>query len=52
MLSVKQIHNHMAKYVSMPANWPSKYYAFEFVNSINETRLRRCAMLKMHLGTP
>ncbi|CAL9694135.1 unnamed protein product [Knipowitschia caucasica] len=36
MLSVQQIHDHMAKYVSIPENWRSKNYAFEFVNSINE----------------
>lgn len=36
MLSVKQIHDHMAKYVSLPESWRSKNYAFEFVNSIYE----------------
>lgn len=36
MLSVTQIHDHMAKYVSIPESWRSKNYAFEFVNSINE----------------
>ena len=36
MLSVQQIHDHMAKYVSIPEGWRSKNYAFEFVNSINE----------------
>lgn len=36
MLSVQQIHDHMAKYVSIPESWRSKNYAFEFVNSINE----------------
>ena len=38
MLSVQQIHDHMAKYVSIPEGWRSKNYAFEFVNSINEIR--------------
>lgn len=36
MLSVQQIHDHMAKYASIPESWRSKNYAFEFVNSINE----------------
>lgn len=36
LLSVRQIHNHMAKFVSIPENWQSKNYAFKFVNSINE----------------
>lgn len=36
ILSVQQIHDHMAKYVSIPESWRSKNYAFEFVNSINE----------------
>ena len=36
LLSVQQIHDHMAKYVSIPESWRSKNYAFEFVNSINE----------------
>ena len=35
MLSVQKIHDHMAKYVSIPEHWRSKNYAFEFVNSIN-----------------
>ncbi|CAF91361.1 unnamed protein product [Tetraodon nigroviridis] len=34
MLSVQQIHDHMAKYVSIPESWRSKNYAFEFVNFI------------------
>ena len=37
MLSVQQIHDHMAKYVSIPEGWRSKNYGFEFVNSINES---------------
>ena len=36
MLSVQQIHDHMARYVSIPEGWRNKNYAFEFVNSINE----------------
>ncbi|KAL0161425.1 hypothetical protein M9458_045150, partial [Cirrhinus mrigala] len=36
MLSVQQIHDHMAKYVSIPESWRSKNYAFKFVNSINQ----------------
>lgn len=35
MLSVQEIHNHLAKYVSLPDSWRSKNYAFEFVESIN-----------------
>ena len=36
MLSVQEIHDHMAKYASIPEGWRNKNYAFEFVNSINE----------------
>lgn len=36
MLSVQQIHDHMAKYVSIPESRRSKNYAFEFLNSISE----------------
>lgn len=36
VLSVQHIHDHMAKYVSMPESWRGKNYAFEFVNSVNE----------------
>lgn len=36
MMSAQQIHNHMAKYVTLPESWWSKNYSFEFVNSINE----------------
>ncbi|TRY56742.1 hypothetical protein DNTS_027367 [Danionella cerebrum] len=35
MLSVQEIHNHLAKYVNIPDSWRSKNYAFEFVESIN-----------------
>lgn len=35
MLSVQDIHNHMAKYLDLPDSWRSKNYAFEFVESIN-----------------
>lgn len=35
MLSVQEIHNHLAKYVSLPDSWRSKNCAFEFVESIN-----------------
>ena len=31
MLSVQDIHDHVAKYVTIPENWRSKNYAFEFV---------------------
>ena len=35
MLAVQQIHDHMAKYVSIPEHWRSKNYSFEFAESIN-----------------
>ncbi len=35
MLSVQEIHYHLAKYVSLPDSWRSKNYAFAFVESIN-----------------
>lgn len=35
MLSVVDIHNHMAKYLALPEGWRSKNYAFEFVESID-----------------
>ena len=35
MLSVQDIHDHMAKYVDLPQSWRSKNYAFEIVESIN-----------------
>lgn len=35
MLSVQDIHNHMAKYLDLPDSWRSKNYAFEFVEAIN-----------------
>ena len=34
MLSVLEIHDHMAKYVTIPESWRSKNYAFEFVECI------------------
>ena len=42
MLSVEKINEHMEKYVSMPASWRSKNYAFEFlevINSVIETEV-------------
>ena len=35
MLSVQEIHAHVAEYVQLPESWRSKNYAFEFVESIN-----------------
>lgn len=35
MLSVQEIHSHIAKYVQLPDSWRSKNYAFEFLESIN-----------------
>jgi len=36
MLSVKTIHDHIGKFVSLPDSWGSKNYTFEFVAAINE----------------
>ena len=35
MLSVQDIHEHVAKYVKIPENWRSINYAFEFVECIS-----------------
>lgn len=35
MLSVQDIHEHIAKYVKIPESWRSKNYAFEFVECIS-----------------
>ena len=35
MLSMQVIHEHMAKYVTIPESWRSKNYAYEFVECIN-----------------
>src|SRR6201995_3805164 len=35
MLAVQEIHDHMAKYVTIPESWRSKNYAFEFIECIN-----------------
>ena len=35
MLSVQDIHDHVAKYVTILENWRSKNYAFEFVECID-----------------
>uniref|UniRef100_A0A1B8Y9W5 HAT C-terminal dimerisation domain-containing protein n=1 Tax=Xenopus tropicalis TaxID=8364 RepID=A0A1B8Y9W5_XENTR len=35
LLSVQDINEHMAKYVSIPQSWRSKNYAFEFLGIIN-----------------
>ncbi len=32
MLSVQEIHYHLAKYVSLPDSWRSKNYAFASIN--------------------
>jgi hypothetical protein len=32
---VQDIHDHVAKYVTIPESWHSKNYAFEFVECIN-----------------
>ena len=34
MLSIQEIHDHLAKYVTIPESWRSKNYAFEFVECI------------------
>ena len=35
ILSVQHINDHMAKYMTLPDNWRSKKYGFEFVEIIN-----------------
>ncbi|KAJ1160964.1 hypothetical protein NDU88_001453 [Pleurodeles waltl] len=35
MLSVQDIHDHVALYVKIPDSWRSKNYAFEFLEAIN-----------------
>ena len=35
MLSMQDIHDHVARYVTIPENWRSKNYAFEFVQCID-----------------
>lgn len=35
MLSVQEIHAHVANYIPLSESWRSKNYAFEFVESIN-----------------
>ncbi|XP_078530278.1 zinc finger protein 862-like [Lissotriton helveticus] len=35
MLSVQDIHDHLALYVKIPDSWRSKNYAFEFLEAIN-----------------
>lgn len=51
MLPVEQIHDHMAKYVSITDSRRNKNYAFEFVNSINECTMRQCTVLIMVMAT-
>jgi hypothetical protein len=34
-LSVQDIHDHLAKYTTIPEGWRSKNYAFKFVECIN-----------------
>jgi len=42
MLSVMDIHDHMAKYVKLPDSWRSKNYAFEFVECIDTVVREKC----------
>jgi hypothetical protein len=35
MLSVQDIHDHLAKCTTVPESWRSKNYAFEFVECMN-----------------
>ena len=39
MLSVQDIHDHLALYVKIPDSWRSKNYAFEFLEAINSVIL-------------
>ena len=36
MLSVQTIYDHFGKFVSLPDNWKSKNYTFEFVAAVKE----------------
>jgi hypothetical protein len=48
MLSVQDIHDHLAKYTTIPESWRSNNYAFEFVgciNSVIENHWMNCANL-------
>ena len=42
MLSVTDIHDHMAKYLKLPDSWRSKNYAFEFVECIDSVVKEIC----------
>lgn len=42
MLSVMDIHDHMAKYMKLPDSWRSKNYAFEFVECIDSVVKEIC----------
>jgi hypothetical protein len=35
MLSIQDIHDHLAKYTAVPGSWHSKNYAFEFLECVN-----------------
>jgi hypothetical protein len=35
ILSVQDIHDHLAKYTTIPESWHSKNHAFEFLKCIN-----------------
>lgn len=35
MLAVQDIHNHLAKYITLPDSWRSKNHAFGFVECID-----------------
>jgi hypothetical protein len=42
MISVQDIHDHLAKYTTIPEIWRNKNYAFEFtecINSVTEKQL-------------
>ena len=42
MLSITNIHDHMAKYLKLPDSWRSKNYAFEFLECINSVVKEIC----------
>jgi Domain of unknown function (DUF4371) len=42
MLSVMDIHDHMAKYLKLPESWRSKNYGFEFVECIDSVVKEIC----------
>jgi hypothetical protein len=38
ILSVQDIHDHLAKYTTIPESWHSNNYAFEFVGALTHRK--------------